>query len=78
MAALEEIINAGHSGSLPLTLRSPANMPRFYRSHQSRERRVLLTSKTHERDNAVLWANASKSHDAAAKVTHFLKAPGLQ
>jgi hypothetical protein len=34
---LEEIINAGHSASLPLTLLSPANMPRFCRSRQSRK-----------------------------------------
>jgi hypothetical protein len=35
MAALEEIINAGHPGSLPLMLRSAANMLRFCCSHQS-------------------------------------------
>ena len=75
---LEEIINAGHSASLPLTLLSPANMPRFCRSHQSRGRLVLLTSKTHESDSVVLRANASKFHETAAKPTRIFEAPRLE
>ena len=35
MAALEEIINAGHPGSLPLTLRSHAYFSCFGPAHQA-------------------------------------------